>query len=215
MAFVSRETRRAETKAFVKDFFKSAALGLVIIFLAIGILIASNIVSQQWDKTLAAKSADVNHLSGQVKQSVLKLDQVQTESRNLYLGVDLDRKAKDDVIAEEIFKRGLTWTGKEEGQRVGIDFGQRYPDVPRAFYKEVFGIERWNEFERAKQVACAYKGFKSYVSSVSRGKYSYMAIVNFSQVLSDGTRKQKYFLSQYSLKEDGTFSGFTYDEVIK
>jgi hypothetical protein len=131
------------------------------------------------------------------------------------LGVDLDRKVKDDAIAEDIFKRGLTWTGKDEGQRVGMDFGQRYPDVPKAFYKDVFGIERWPDFERSKQVACTYKGFASYVSSVSQGKYSYMAIVNFSQVLSDGTRQQKYFLSQYSVNEDGKFSGFTYDEVIK
>lgn len=215
MAFMSRETRKKEAKAFIKDFLKAAGPGLVILFIAFGILIASNIVGREWTNTLSGKSNEVNILSAQVKQSIMKLDQIKTESRNLYLGVDLDRKAKDDVIAQEVFEHALTWTGKEQGMALILDIVDRYPDLPRSYSVGVFGIERRDEFERSKEIACAFKSFKSYVKSVSEDTYEYMAIVSFSQVLSDGTRLQKNFLTSYSLDSAGKFYGFTYDEVIK
>ena len=215
MAFVSRETRKKETKAFVKDFLKSASFGLILIFIAFGMLIAVNILNSQWQKTLSAKSGDVNYLTAQVKQSTMKLDQMKTESRNLYLGVDLDRKAADDAIALEVFQNALTWTGKDEAQNLMRTLSAKYDGIPRAYYKGVFGVEYYDEIPRSKEVACTFKDFKSYVQSVANDRYRYVAIVSFSQVLKDGTRIQKNFVSTYSIDSAGKFYGFTYEEVIK
>ena len=215
MAFMSKETRQKETKAFIKDFFKSAALGLIFIFIAIGVLIASDILNGQWQKTLSTKSGDVNYLTAQVKQSTMKLDQMKTESRNLYLGVNLDRKATDDAIAQEVFQNALTWTGKDEATDLITSLPAKYGKLPTSYYKGVFGIEYVDELQRSKEIACTFKDFKSYVQSVADGTYNYVAIVSFSQVLNDGTRIQKIFVSTYSIDSAGKFYGFTYDEVIK
>lgn len=215
MAFMSKETRQKETKAFIKDFFKSAALGLIFIFIAIGVLIASDILNGQWQKTLSTKSGDVNYLTAQVKQSTMKLDQMKTESRNLYLGVNLDRKATDDAIAQEVFQNALTWTGKDEATDLITSLPAKYGKLPTSYYKGVFGIEYVDELQRSKEIACTFKDFKSYVQSVADGTYNYVAIVGFSQVLNDGTRIQKNFVSTYSIDSAGKFYGFTYDEVIK
>lgn len=215
MAFVSRETRKQEMTSTVKEFFKQTSIGLIVIFIALGVMIAVNILNGQWQSALSTKAGDVNHLTAQVKQSRMKLDQTKTEARNLYTGVDVNRKATDDAIAEDVFKHATTWTGVAESQKVWSDIRVKYMSVQRPYYIGVFGVDTSADLERQKVLSCTYKNFMSYVMSVQNEVYYYRALVSYSQVLKDGTKVQKIFVTTYSIDNSGKFTGFTYDEVIK
>lgn len=215
MAFVSRETRQKEAKAMIKDFFKSGSIGLILIFIAFGILIAGNILNKQWQSELTVKAGDVNHLTAQVKQSQMKLSETQTRARNLYTGVDLSRKEKDDEIAKDIFKVATTWSGLTEAKSTWSDVERRYGSQSKNYYRGVFGAKTYRELDWSKVIACAYKGLDSYVVSVKNNVYTYRAIVSFSHITKDGTKTQKSFVSTYTIDSDGKFTGFSYYEVFK
>lgn len=215
MAFVNKETRKKEMKELVVDIFKQASIGLIVLFIAIGISIAVNILDGQWKSSLAAKTSDVNHLTSQVQQSRMRLDQTKTESRNLYTGVDVARKANDDKIAIDTFQHAVNWSGLSESVQLWKEMKVKYPNVRTPYYLGVFGVEASADLERQKVLSCSYKSFVSYVMSVQNEVYSYRALVSYSQVLKDGTKIQKTFVATYSIDTAGKLSGFTYDEVIK
>ena len=118
-------------------------------------------------------------------------------------------------IAKEIFKVSLTWSGSTEAKSTWSNVERRYGNQSKNYYKGVFGVKLYRELDWSNVIACAYKGFDSYVVSVKNNVYTYRAIVSFSQIAKDGTKTQKSFVSTYTIDSDGKFTGFSYYEVFK
>jgi hypothetical protein len=215
MAFVSKETRKAEFLSTMKSFFKSAAVGLIIIVLAIGVLIAGNILRSGWTKTVNEKATNVNQLRSQLNQSRAKYDQLTTLNRNLYTGVDMSRVTADSEIVEEIFRTGLNWSGLSGARTAFSAIADRY-SFNREYYETVFGVSWYRDLnEGLKVLSCTFRSFKAYAVSIVNETYYYRAVVSFSKMMKDGSKAEVYRLATYTVDANHQMGECSCEPIIK
>ena len=94
----NREQIRAERIAFLKDFFKNSVVGLILIFIAFGLLAAGNVLNGRWTASVDMKMAEANDLASQVAKTRAQIQAIDENQKYAITGVDLDRKAADDQI---------------------------------------------------------------------------------------------------------------------
>lgn len=100
-----------ERKEFAIDFLKSAVIGLIIIFVALGIKAASGMMMDQWQSGLDRKTAEVNNLSGALMRSMAEIQEKQLQVKTTSTGFNVERKALDDEIFDEFMEFFMTWDG--------------------------------------------------------------------------------------------------------
>ena len=61
-----------ERKNFILDFLKSLSFGMIFVFIAIGIYVASNVLNTSWTSVVNNKMAEVNQLNGQLTANIAK-----------------------------------------------------------------------------------------------------------------------------------------------
>lgn len=216
----NKEQIRKERIEFCRDFLHSAVFGLIVIFVAFGILIASNVLIARWNTSVDAKMAEVNDLAAKVTQSNAQSQMLEENNKYFNSGVDLDRKANDDEIMRQFLQNYGCWSSFEDLQSKSSAVYSQYENVGVGLKTLVTPwidglrlqtalrttIVRLTSSEDVCKQTCSL--VNSYVVETSADNYVYYAEIQFDMeagTLSDhATRLVKYTMTSDGLMLNST-----------
>jgi hypothetical protein len=215
---------RQERIDFLKSFFRNAAFGLILIFIAVGIFVASNIMNSRLQTTLGSKIDEVNELNHQLTVNLAQTQHVDSVAKYASLGVDLDRKERDDELMLEILKNYGNWSSNDDREAKMKEFSDKYRSggTISGFNDTIFATALGTVFDM-DYVSVGLSGanpgiqtvddFKSYVVKVDNGTYYYNSLVTLTRELSTGKKTGQVLLT-YAIEPDGKWLTGRYQEYI-
>ena len=208
---------RQERVAFVKSFFRNACFGLILIFIAFGIYFAFNILNNRFQNTLQIKLDEVNDLNHQLTADLAQTQVFDSISRYTSSGIDLERKAKDDNIVNDILVHYANWSSRDDaGQKMG-DFAVKYKGSENSindFNYVIYGIQSYGVIglntgevykDRRVDVNQVYNGMTSHVTEIKNGVYKYYTLVHLTRDNGLGPVSGDVLIG-YTVAEDGKVS---------
>lgn len=194
-----------ERVQWVGEFIKNGLIGWLICFVAIGFLIASNIVIGGWNQQLQTKLAEVNSLAASLND-VLVRNQRATDSVKYQLtSIDLDRVAQDNSVYEPLVQKMFTWdntTYRSVADEIDTryDFDDTYVRFAQRSIREWYSRHPndkttifWSEFV----------SYRSYVKSYAAETYVYVGEIETRQMDADQVEKTVRYVMTYAVQKDG------------
>ena len=126
-----------ERKNFILDFLKSLSFGMIFVFIAIGIYVASNVLNTSWTSVVNNKMAEVNQLNGQLTANIAKFQMIDEQKRHSMVGLNAERKVSDDEMLHELIVSNGNWTSQADAADALLDFQNRYGSS-HAWISEIF-----------------------------------------------------------------------------
>lgn len=93
---------------------KVSAIGLILIVVAFGVLIATNNVKAGWDEAVSIRMTEVNKLQSQLTQKRLELQVLRQDNTLTVRHVQDTKIALDDETAKPILERTFNWSSLEQ-----------------------------------------------------------------------------------------------------
>lgn len=130
-----------ERKAFLVDFCKSGVYGFILIFIALGVFVATSIFIHGWNDRLSRKDAELNDLSAELTRMVVRVQNMDQKQTTIISGFDAERKARDDEIALAWVKNLTTWNSYSEyaNARATATAGLSSTDMAPVLNTDIFG----------------------------------------------------------------------------
>ena len=222
----NREQIRAERIAFLKDFFKNSVVGLILIFIAFGLLAAGNVLNGRWTASVDTKMAEANDLASQVAKTRAQIQAIDENQKYAITGVDLDRKAADDQIFQEFLDLYANWSSFADLAEKGSTMREQYKALGSFGYfvapgadergnivgerNDVWakGVENATVFQRIVDV-------QTFVRSVSADTYAYYGLITYDRTLGDTVvRTGGKVLVEYKITSAGQISGGSYYQIV-
>lgn len=222
----NREQIRAERIAFLKEFFKNSVVGLILIFIAFGLLAAGNVLNGRWTVSVDTKMAEANDLASQVAKTRAQIQAIDENQKYAITGVDLDRKAADDQIFQEFLDLYANWSSfadlaekgsamREQYQALG-SFG--YFVAPVADERGNIVGERHDTLVKGVENATVSQHIvdvQTFVRSVSADTYAYYGLITYDRTLGDTVViTGGKVLVEYKITSAGQISGGSYYQVV-
>lgn len=222
----NREQIRAERIAFLKDFLKNSVFGLILIFIAFGLLAAGNVLNGRWMASVDTKMAEANDLASQVAKTRAQIQAIDENQKYAITGVDLDRKAADDQIFQEFLDLYANWSSFADLAEKGSAMREQYQALGSFGYFVTPGTdERGNVIGENnntlvkgaadKVVSQHIVDVQTFVRSVSADTYAYYGLITYDRTLGDTVvRTGGKVLVEYKITSAGQISGGSYYQVV-
>lgn len=222
----NREQIRAERIAFLKDFFKNSVVGLILIFIAFGLLVAGNVLNGRWTASVDMKMAEANDLASQVAKTRAQIQAIDENQKYAITGVDLDRKAADDQIFQEFLDLYANWSSFADLAGKGSTMREQYKALGSfGYFVAPVADERGNIIGEMNDVWAKGVGnatvsqrivdVQTFVRSVSADTYAYYGLITYDRTLGDiVVRTGGKVLVEYKITSAGQISGGSYYQVV-
>lgn len=222
----NREQIRAERIAFLKDFFKNSVVGLILIFIAFGLLVAGNVLNGRWMASVDTKMAEANDLASQVAKTRAQIQAIDENQKYAITGVDLDRKAADDQIFQEFLDLYANWSSFADLAEKGSAMREQYQALGSFGYFVAPGTEEpgnvLGENDNTLVKGAANKvvsqhivDVQTFVRSVSADTYAYYGLITYDRTLGDTVViTGGKVLVEYKITSAGQISGGSYYQVV-
>lgn len=222
----NREQIRAERIAFLKDFFKNSVVGLILIFIAFGLLAAGNVLNGRWTASVDMKMAEANDLASQVAKTRAQIQAIDENQKYAITGVDLDRKAADDQIFQEFLDLYANWSSFADLAEKGSTMREQYKALGSfGYFVAPVADERGNIIGEMNDVWAKGVGnatvsqrivdVQTFVRSVSADTYAYYGLITYDRTLGDiVVRTGGKVLVEYKITSAGQISGGSYYQIV-
>lgn len=222
----NREQIRAERIAFLKDFFKNSVLGLILIFIAFGLLAAGNVLNGRWTASVDMKMAEANDLASQVAKTRAQIQAIDENQKYAITGVDLDRKAVDDQIFQEFLDLYANWSSFADLAEKGSTMREQYKALGSFGYFVAPGADErgnivgerndvWAKGVENATVSQRIVDVQTFVRSVSADTYAYYGLITYDRTLGDTVvRTGGKVLVEYKITSAGQISGGSYYQIV-
>lgn len=222
----NREQIRAERIAFLKDFFKNSVVGLILIFIAFGLLAAGNVLNGRWTASVDMKMAEANDLASQVAKTRAQIQAIDENQKYAITGVDLDRKAADDQIFQEFLDLYANWSSFADLAEKGSTMREQYKALGSfGYFVAPVADERGNIIGEMNDVWAKGVGnatvsqrivdVQTFVRSVSADTYAYYGLITYDRTLGDTVvRTGGKVLVEYKITSAGQISGGSYYQIV-
>lgn len=222
----NREQIRAERIAFLKDFFKNSVFGLILIFIAFGLLVAGNVLNGRWTASVDMKMAEANDLASQVAKTRAQIQAIDENQKYAITGVDLDRKAADDQIFQEFLDLYANWSSFADLAEKGSTMREQYKALGSfGYFVAPVADERGNIIGEMNDVWAKGVGnatvsqrivdVQTFVRSVSADTYAYYGLITYDRTLGDiVVRTGGKVLVEYKITSAGQISGGSYYQIV-
>lgn len=222
----NREQIRAERIAFLKDFFKNSVFGLILIFIAFGLLAAGNVLNGRWTASVDMKMAEANDLASQVAKTRAQIQAIDENQKYAITGVDLDRKAADDQIFQEFLDLYANWSSFADLAEKGSTMREQYKALGSfGYFVAPVADERGNIIGEMNDVWAKGVGnatvsqrivdVQTFVRSVSADTYAYYGLITYDRTLGDiVVRTGGKVLVEYKITSAGQISGGSYYQIV-
>lgn len=222
----NREQIRAERIAFLKDFFKNSVFGLILIFIAFGLLAAGNVLNGRWTASVDMKMAEANDLASQVAKTRAQIQAIDENQKYAITGVDLDRKAADDQIFQEFLDLYANWASFADLAEKGSTMREQYKALGSfGYFVAPVADERGNIIGEMNDVWAKGVGnatvsqrivdVQTFVRSVSADTYAYYGLITYDRTLGDTVvRTGGKVLVEYKITSAGQISGGSYYQIV-
>lgn len=222
----NREQIRAERIAFLKDFFKNSVLGLILIFIAFGLLAAGNVLNGRWTASVDMKMAEANDLASQVAKTRAQIQAIDENQKYAITGVDLDRKAADDQIFQEFLDLYANWSSFADLAEKGSTMREQYKALGSFGYFVAPGADErgnivgerndvWAKGVENATVSQRIVDVQTFVRSVSADTYAYYGLITYDRTLGDTVvRTGGKVLVEYKITSAGQISGGSYYQIV-
>ena len=222
----NREQIRAERIAFLKDFFKNSVVGLILIFIAFGLLVAGNVLNGRWTASVDMKMAEANDLASQVVKTRAQIQAIDENQKYAITGVDLDRKAADDQIFQEFLDLYANWSSFADLAEKGSTMREQYKALGSfGYFVAPVADERGNIIGEMNDVWAKGVGnatvsqrivdVQTFVRSVSADTYAYYGLITYDRTLGDiVVRTGGKVLVEYKITSAGQISGGSYYQIV-
>ena len=222
----NREQIRAERIAFLKDFFKNSVVGLILIFIAFGLLAAGNVLNGRWTASVDTKMAEANDLASQVAKTRAQIQAIDENQKYAITGVDLDRKAADDQIFQEFLDLYANWSSFADLAEKGSTMREQYKALGSFGYFVAPGADErgnivgerndvWAKGVENATVSQRIVDVQTFVRSVSADTYAYYGLITYDRTLGDTVvRTGGKVLVEYKITSAGQISGSSYYQIV-
>lgn len=222
----NREQIRAERIAFLKDFFKNSVFGLILIFIAFGLLAAGNVLNGRWTASVDMKMAEANDLASQVAKTRAQIQAIDENQKYAITGVDLDRKAADDRIFQEFLDLYANWSSFADLAEKGSTMREQYKALGSfGYFVAPVADERGNIIGEMNDVWAKGVGnatvsqrivdVQTFVRSVSADTYAYYGLITYDRTFGDTVvRTGGKVLVEYKITSAGQISGGSYYQIV-
>ena len=222
----NREQIRAERIAFLKDFFKNSVFGLILIFIAFGLLVAGNVLNGRWTASVDTKMAEANDLASQVAKTRAQIQAIDENQKYAITGVDLDRKAADDQIFQEFLDLYANWSSFADLAEKGSAMREQYQALGSfGYFVAPVADERgnivgekhatWAKGVKNATVSQRIVDVQTFVRSVSADTYAYYGLITYDRTFGDTVViTGGKVLVEYKITSAGQISGGLYYEVV-
>src|SRR5699024_7150677 len=222
----NREQIRAERIAFLKDFFKNSVVGLILIFIAFGLLAAGNVLNGRWTASVDTKMAEANDLASQVAKTRAQIQAIDENQKYAITGVDLDRKAADDQIFQEFLDLYANWSSFADLAEKGSNRREQYKArgsfgyfvAPVADERGNIVGERHDTLVKGVENATVSQHIvdvQTFVRSVSADTYAYYGLITYDRTFGDTVViTGGKVLVEYKITSAGQISGGSYYQVV-
>lgn len=222
----NREQIRAERIAFLKDFFKNSVVGLILIFIAFGLLVAGNVLNGRWTASVDMKMAEANDLASQVAKTRAQIQAIDENQKYAITGVDLDRKAADDQIFQEFLDLYANWSSFADLAEKGSIMREQYKALGSFGYFVAPGADErgnivgerndvWAKGVENATVSQRIVDVQTFVRSVSADTYAYYGLITYDRTLGDTVvRTGGKVLVEYKITSAGQISGGSYYQIV-
>jgi len=222
----NREQIRAERIAFLKDFFKNSVVGLILIFIAFGLLAAGNVLNGRWTASVDTKMAEANDLASQVAKTRAQIQAIDENQKYAITGVDLDRKAADDQIFQEFLDLYANWSSFADLAEKGSTMREQYKALgsfgyfvaPVADERGNIVGERHDTLVKGVENATVSQHIvdvQTFVRSVSADTYAYYGLITYDRTFGDTVViTGGKVLVEYKITSAGQISGGSYYQVV-
>lgn len=222
----NREQIRAERIAFLKDFFKNSVVGLILIFIAFGLLAAGNVLNGRWTASVDMKMAEANDLASQVAKTRAQIQAIDENQKYAITGVDLDRKAADDQIFQEFLDLYANWSSFADLAEKGSTMREQYKALGSFGYFVAPGADErgnivgerndvWAKGVENATVSQRIVDVQTFVRSVSADTYAYYGLITYDRTLGDTVvRTGGKVLVEYKITSAGQISGGSYYQIV-
>ena len=222
----NREQIRAERIAFLKDFFKHSVVGLILIFIAFGLLVAGNVLNGRWTASVDMKMAEANDLASQVAKTRAQIQAIDENQKYAITGVDLDRKAADDQIFQEFLDLYANWSSFADLAEKGSTMREQYKALGSFGYFVAPGADErgnivgerndvWAKGVENATVSQRIVDVQTFVRSVSADTYAYYGLITYDRTLGDTVvRTGGKVLVEYKITSAGQISGGSYYQIV-
>lgn len=222
----NREQIRAERIAFLKDFFKNSVFGLILIFIAFGLLVAGNVLNGRWTASVDTKMAEANDLASQVAKTRAQIQAIDENQKYAITGVDLDRKAADDQIFQEFLDLYANWSSFADLAEKGSAMREQYQALGSfGYFVAPVADERgnivgekhatWAKGVKNATVSQRIVDVQTFVRSVSADTYAYYGLITYDRTFGDTVViTGGKVLVEYKITSAGQISGGSYYEVV-
>lgn len=222
----NREQIRAERIAFLKDFFKNSVVGLILIFIAFGLLVAGNVLNGRWTASVDMKMAEANDLASQVAKTRAQIQAIDENQKYAITGVDLDRKAADDQIFQEFLDLYANWSSFADLAEKGSTMREQYKALGSFGYFVAPGADErgnivgerndvWAKGVENATVSQRIVDVQTFVRSVSADTYAYYGLITYDRTFGDTVvRTGGKVLVEYKITSAGQISGGSYYQIV-
>lgn len=222
----NREQIRAERIAFLKDFFKNSVFGLILIFIAFGLLVAGNVLNGRWTASVDTKMAEANDLASQVAKTRAQIQAIDENQKYAITGVDLDRKAADDQIFQEFLDLYANWSSFADLAEKGSAMREQYQALGSfGYFVAPVADERgnivgekhdtWAKGVKNAPVSQRIVDVQTFVRSVSADTYAYYGLITYDRMFGDTVViTGGKVLVEYKITSAGQISGGSYYQVV-
>lgn len=222
----NREQIRAERIVFLKDFFKNSVVGLILIFIAFGLLVAGNVLNGRWTASVDMKMAEANDLASQVAKTRAQIQAIDENQKYAITGVDLDRKAADDQIFQEFLDLYANWSSFADLAEKGSTMREQYKALGSFGYFVAPGADErgnivgerndvWAKGVENATVSQRIVDVQTFVRSVSADTYAYYGLITYDRTLGDTVvRTGGKVLVEYKITSAGQISGGSYYQIL-
>ena len=207
-----------ERKQFVIDFLKNGVMGFILIFIAFGVMAASNVLVDRWSASLWNRTTELNELNAQLTRNMAKLQSINETKRNTTLGVDFERKAHDDAIMLAFLEEYGNWATTDECFEKFKDCRKLYgrlgtlTDVVLHRFDSGYICDADDHrIARMETIdtSMVFHGMESYVVSSSSNTYVYCARISFERMFKGEPEPYTSAWIYYSVDSSGSMSGFS------
>lgn len=171
-----------------------------------------------WKTNLATQESEIYSMQNNIEAKRLAVSEKEhTVIRNT-TGLDYERVAKDDVIAEDFISEVMSWDSYADYQRIRkkcIDdydldkdsgFLQVFlPEVPLMSTADgkTYNVIDDGDIEHPDGLNIHFEGIETYVRGISTDSYSYFAFVDWSTQNADGREATAQAVFMYDVNSDG------------
>ena len=206
-------------KFFASKFWTNFGVAIILVIVAVGVFIATEVMSKSWQKELSDMDIALNDAAISSADAIRRDETDRTSQPDFTItGLDNTRKNKDDTVASKIFGYATTWSSSQTymSQREHLlkqydyldensQFLQEFfPPVDRVVIRDTSGALISNPLDNGLNMKFSY--LLSYVMDIKDDTYSYFTQVYISSSGPAGGTSTGQFIATYDVNADGEFS---------